>query len=198
MLGILLCMATMFHTVQKAENKFYIEAIVYSDFSATYALEHALEFLPPFDPMDEATINKNIKCLISELEASGLYSKVEANLKKTSPDSIHTKRDDLLILEVKVRLNRNVGDLAISSFTLDGLPEFDSERLQLALKKRKVHAGMYFLQYSYAELKKKIVEALEEIFPMDKPEFAPTIWFSFRPDGEKGVKLLITSKIPKC
>lgn len=190
MLKSLLVVLSLFLLMQLEQPTFYVEKIfANTKYDARYILNRALLLLPP----EELKGQGDVECLVNELKASGLFQKVQARL-------IEAGRKNARNLEIDAIYHTNIESFVIKDISLIGYPKADKEKFLISLKRQGIFIKTPLLKYFYGELENKIATALRNSHSntlLTDDQDLP-IWVTIRPDGKNGVKLIVSSVLPKC
>lgn len=192
MLKIFSCLVFLLLYSQVDEPAFYIEKVcANTTLDSRYIFNHSNQIIPQDKPVGEGAINKHIECLVSELKASGIFRNVTAELYRT-------KNANYREVLVNTDYHPEIESFVISEIVLTGFPEIDKQRFQSTLNKAGVKSGDRLLKHFYYDLENKVRNALVKAYPKELYSDDKSFWLSFRPDGERKVKLIVAPSYSGC
>ncbi len=189
MLKAYLCLAMSLSLVQLNSTKFHVEQVeAVTKYDSYYIHDLAYMILPP----DELRGEDDVRCLVDELKASGMFANVEAEL-------LRTEDKDARKLTINTVYNPRIKSFVITEITLRDFPAVDPGRFQSALNAAGVKAHIPFLRYPFSDLRERIREALRKTSAKDPTDDDhPSVWVTIRPDGARKLKLIVSPTYSGC
>jgi hypothetical protein len=184
---LLLGLAILPFFSQSRPTAFYVEqTYVLADRYATYILHYSNTIIPP----DKLAHQSDIDCLVGELKATGIFTKIRTRLVQTGAE---TQRLTITVSE------RNVRKLILAAIVLKRLPEIDAGVFQAKLRSQGIAPGMPLTKYHYGALAERVNHAVLDSLPksMLKDDMG-LAWLTFRPVGKRRVKLIVSPEYSGC
>jgi hypothetical protein len=168
-----------------AQKQFYVDQVyVNSDYNARYILTFANEIVPVRGLSSEHAIG----CLVTELNASGMFKALNVKLERRS----HGRYN----LHILPQYKGDPRAYRISDIVIDPASAFDGQKLLRALVRHGVNSGRLFMPYS--DIEQAIGDTFDDLRRSDDTPSTSDPWIRARLTGNDQVRLIISRKGPIC